>query len=1081
MVTNLPYITLKTAIGNFPFLIDTGANVNLINPRLAYQYKFAKPYNFEAYNISSANGKFNVSSAIDINFFLPAIDYTDRFILHNFHIFFHGIIGTGILNALGAKIDLENKTLMLQYNNQQVTMPLEFYTPQQNNTNIVGLMHNENNFVDEPSTNIETHNKFEQETTNELPYTFRTSHLSSTEKSKLLQVLQSNVSAFHSPDAKLTCSTVVECAINTTDDIPIHQKVYPYPAAYTDEVNKQINKLLRDGIIKPSRSAWTSPVWIVPKKTDASGEKKFRMVIDYRKLNEKTISDRYPMPEINYVIDQLKGQKFFTTLDLASGFHQIKMKDNDIEKTAFSINNGKFEFTRMPFGLKNGPAIFQRAIDDVLRDYIGKICYVYIDDVIIFGKTLEEALHNLDLVLKALNKANLKIQLDKSEFLHHEIEFLGYVISREGINPNFKKVEAVTNYPQPKTIKELRSFLGMTGYYRRFVRDFAKIAKPLTNLLRGETVTSNKKINLDDKENRCFEKLKQVLASSDVLIYPDFSKPFVLTTDASDFAIGAVLSQGEIGKDRPIHFASRTLSQSEEKYSVPEKEMLAIFWALKTFRNYLYGTKFKIFTDHQPLTFALSPKNTNAKLKNMKAYLEEHDYEIMYKPGKSNLVADALSRVVYTSSDSQHSTQEEEEGEEQEEEDNDDLYIVSTDAPLNGFRHQVIIKNSNKDDVTIEHPFPGYIRKTVYIKNINDFSLLQVLRTHFDPARLNGLLADENLIEKIQEIYKTHFGHNKLLRIRFTKKLLEDIQDENNQLDVIRKEHYRAHRGFQENKLQILRNFYFPKLNGKVCEFVRNCQLCHLNKYDRKPIHYPLQETPIPNAPFQIAHIDIMFIEKLQYLTYIDKFSKFAQAVLLQSRAAVDIVPAVKEVLQRYRLPETLVMDHEKSFMIGDLAVFYRENGITPYIVATGRSEMNGVVERFHSTLQEIYRITKAEYPEKSPEEIVNMSVIKYNSTIHSCTKFTPYEIIIPSSRSSEVIESVYSNLQKKQHKDLEYHNKNLAHRHIEENKDVYEKTRRRLKTVPRYKKITVKEVKNSTIITSDNRQVHKNDIKIRY
>ncbi|XP_058449160.1 uncharacterized protein LOC131429132 [Malaya genurostris] len=193
----------------------------------------------------------------------------------------------------------------------------------------------------------------------------------------------------------------------------IHQKVYPYPAAYADEVKKQINKLLEDGIVRPSRSAWTAPVWVVPKKPDASGEKKFRMVIDYRKVNEKTIPDKYPMPEIGYVLDQLKGQKYFTTLDLASGFHQIKMKEKDIEKTAFAINNGKYEFTRMPFGLKNAPAIFQRAIDDVLRDHIGKICYVYIDDVVVFGKTLDEHLENLKIVLETLSNANLKIQLDK--------------------------------------------------------------------------------------------------------------------------------------------------------------------------------------------------------------------------------------------------------------------------------------------------------------------------------------------------------------------------------------------------------------------------------------------------------------------------------------------------------------------------------------------------------------------------------------------------------------------------------------------------------------------------------------------
>lgn len=326
------------------------------------------------------------------------------------------------MNALNATIELGNKTLTLRKQTESLTIPILEYTHEI------------------PSSNS----------------LFRTSHLTPVENKKLQVVLVNNKEVFHEPNTKLTCSTNVECSINTTDDIPSHQKVYPYPAAYAGEVKKQIDKLLADGIIRPSRSAWTAPVWIVPKKTDASGEKKFRMVIDYRKINEKTVADRYPMPEISYVIDQLKGQAYFTTLDLASGFHRIRMRESDIEKTAFSINNGKYEFTRMPFVLKNAPAIFQRAIDDVLRDQIGKICYVYINDVIVFGKDLEEHLTNLNTVLKLLNEANLKIQLDKSEFLHSEIEFLGYIITSQGIKPNQKKIEVITKYPEPKTIKELR-------------------------------------------------------------------------------------------------------------------------------------------------------------------------------------------------------------------------------------------------------------------------------------------------------------------------------------------------------------------------------------------------------------------------------------------------------------------------------------------------------------------------------------------------------------------------------------------------------------------------------------------------
>lgn len=558
------------------------------------------------------------------------------------------------------------------------------------------------------------------------------------------------------------------------------------------------------------------------------------------------------------------------------------------------------------------------------------------------------------------------------------------------------------------------------------------------------------------------------MSSSDVLIYPDYSKPFILTTDASDFAIGAVLSQGEIGKDKPIHFASRTLSVTEEKYSVPEKEMLAIFWSLQVFRNYLYGAKFKILTDHQPLTFALSPKNTNAKLKRWKAYLEEHDYEIVYKPGKANVVADALSRIVCSMTGTQHSA-----------DNSDDLYIESTESPLNVFRHQVIIKKG-PDKVVTEHPFPGYTRITIDINDINDESLFQALKTHFNCSKINGLLTDEGIMGKIQEIYKKNFGQQKLLTIRFTQNMLEDVREEDEQWNIIRTEHNRAHRGAQENKLQIFRKYFFPKLAQKIGDFVTNCQTCHECKYDRNPIKFPIQETPIPKAPFEIAHIDIMFLENLHFLTYVDKFSKFAQITPIESRAAIDLTPAIKDILLKYKSPDTLVMDGEKSFMTGELVNFYNTHRITPYVTATGHSEMNGTVERFHSTLLEIYRITKNENPNLPVLDLIQLSIQKYNSSIHSSTKFTPLEIILPSARTPEIIEKVYRNLQQTQKNALGHHNKKKKHTPIEENSDAYETTRQRLKHKNRFRKVKISKVNKSTITTNDGRRVHKDDIKIR-
>lgn len=354
--------------------------------------------------------------------------------------------------------------------------------------------------------------------------------------------------------------------------------------------------------------------------------------------------------------------------------------------------------------------------------------------------------------------------------------------------------------------------------------------------------------------------------------------------------------------------------------------MLAIFWSLQVFRNYLYGAKFKVLTDHQPLAFALSPKNTNAKLKRWKAYLEEHDYETIYKSGKTYVVADALSRIVCSMTGTQHSA-----------DTSNDFYIISTEAPLNSFRHQVILKKG-PDKVIVTPPFPGYTRVAVSLSGINENSILQALKNHFDLSKVNGLLTDESLMGQIQETYKKHFGDNRLLKIRFSQMMLQDVKEEDDQWSVIRQENHRAHRGAEENKLQLLRKFYFPKISQKIKDFVTNCQICHENKYDRKPIKYPLQETHIPNAPLKIAHIDILFLENNHFLTYVDKFSKFAQIKPIDSRAAIDIVPAVKEILLKYNPPETLVMDGEKSFKSGDLVAFYNTHNIEPYVTATGRS-----------------------------------------------------------------------------------------------------------------------------------------------
>lgn len=352
--------------------------------------------------------------------------------------------------------------------------------------------------------------------------------------------------------------------------------------------------MLKNGIIRKSVSQWNAPLLIVPKKPDASEKQKLRVVIDFRKLNDLTVGDSFPLPNITDILDQLGNAKYFTTLDLALGYHQIEMKESDKCKTAFFTPYGHYEFNRMPFGLKNAPATFQRLMNAMLSGLQGIKCLVYLDDIVIFGASLMEHNKRLREVLKRLRENQLKLQPDKCEILRKEVTYLGQIITENGISPDPAKLEAVKHFSIPKKVKDIQAFIGLAEYYRKFIEGFSKIAKPLTKLTKkGEN------FEWTQEQQNIFETLKEKLTTAPVLKYPEF----IVTTDTSDYAIGAILSQGQIGQDRPIAYVSRVLSMAELNYSTTEKELLAIVWAVKHFRPYLYGTRFTIVTDHKSLVW----------------------------------------------------------------------------------------------------------------------------------------------------------------------------------------------------------------------------------------------------------------------------------------------------------------------------------------------------------------------------------------------------------------------------------------------------------------------------------------------
>ena len=464
-------------------------------------------------------------------------------------------------------------------------------------------------------------------------------HLNEEEKQHVSSIVQKYSDLFHLPGEPLKGTNAISHRIITTDEQPISTKQYRFPPIHKEEIDKQVSELLNKDIIKPSKSPYNSPLWIVPKKPDAQGNKQWRMVIDYRSLNEKTIGDAYPLPNINEILDQLGSAKYFSILDLASGFHQIPMHKEDSPKTAFSTPYGHYEFNRMPFGLKNAPATFQRLMDQILTGLQGTELFVYLDDVVIYARSLQEHLVKFKKLAGRLQKAGLQLQTNKCEFLCKEVSYLGHIISEDGVKPDPKKLDAVWKFPIPKTDKNVKQFLGLAGYYRRFIQGFSKIAKPLTELLKN-----NVKFHWSKEQQKSFDTLRMLLCCEPLLQYPDFSKTFVLTTDASGYAIGGILSQGPIGRDLPIAYTSRLLTKPEINYSTIEKELLAIVYSVAHFRPYIYGRKFYLVTDHKPLVWLHSVKDPTSRLVRWRLKLAEYEYEIVYKAGKTNVNADALSR-----------------------------------------------------------------------------------------------------------------------------------------------------------------------------------------------------------------------------------------------------------------------------------------------------------------------------------------------------------------------------------------------------------------------------------------------------
>ncbi|KAJ1688260.1 hypothetical protein LUZ63_019650 [Rhynchospora breviuscula] len=413
------------------------------------------------------------------------------------------------------------------------------------------------------------------------------------------------------------------------DSKPINLRPYRFSHFQKLEIESIIEELLHHSFIQPSTSSYASPVLLVKKKDGT-----WRLCVDYRQLNDQTIKNKYPIPIIDDLLDELKGATFFSKLDLRSGYHQIRMHLSDIEKIAFRTHDGLFEYTVMPFGLTNAPATFQSLMNSVFKPLLRKFVLVFFDDILVYSSDLASHLEHLQLTLKLLRDNQLYAKRSKCVFATNQVEYLGFIISNSGVSTDPKKIEAMQSWPVPKNIKGLRGFLGLTGYYRKFIKHYGLISKPLTDLLKKDSFVWT------PAAQQVFDQLKLVMTQAPVLALPDFSQSFTIETDACDLGIGAVLTQNK----RPIAYISKKLGIKSQSLSTYEKEFLALLTAVSKWRHYISTKSFVIRTDQISLKHLLEQKIHTAMQHKGLSKLLGLDYTIEYKKGCDNKVADALSR-----------------------------------------------------------------------------------------------------------------------------------------------------------------------------------------------------------------------------------------------------------------------------------------------------------------------------------------------------------------------------------------------------------------------------------------------------
>ena len=774
-------------------------------------------------------------------------------------------------------------------------------------------------------------------------------------------------------------TNVVRHTILTGDAAPVRERYRPVPPTLYKEMQSLLKGMLNTGVIRESSSPWAAPVVLVQKK-----EGSLRFCVDYRKLNSVTHKDAYPLPRIEEALTNLKKAQWYSTLDLAAGYWQVEVDEQDKEKTAFATPMGLYEFQRMPFGLCNGPATFQRLMHRCLGDLNLDTVLIYLDDVIVYSPTFEAHVQHLEEVFQRMRSFGLKLKPEKCALFQKQVRFLGHLVNAEGVRPDPEKTSAVQQWKTPSTVHQVRSFLGFVGYYRRFIGGFAKIARPLNTLLQNTAKYGKKKNAPIEWTSECqtaFDTLKQKLTQSPVLAFADFSLPFRLYTDASLAGLGAVLSQIQQGREYVIAYASRSLHPAEKNdsnYSAFKLELVALKWAItEKFRDFLWGAKFTVFTDHQPLLH-LKTARLRAVEQRWISQLENYDFDLRYRPGRENTNADALSRqemveevsvrvVTYRPPDngtSSHSMEQEVQDQEWGWRPQRWINLQSTDPNL--ARLRLLLSTGTKPPGQACKKEPAGVR--------------DLLQQWPRLSLLDGVLVRRMQDSNTQELYQ---------------QIVVPLSERQSVWGTL---HTSAgHLGTERTLYALRRRFYWPRMERCNQEWVAACERCSLRKA-RTEGRAPLVPI-VTSAPLEVLGMDFLTLSRpadmYKYLLVVtDLFSRFAWVIPTKDQTAQTVAQALWHgVIQPFSCPQRFLSDQGASFesrLIKELCQYY---GCVKSRTSSYHPQGNGTCERFNQTLMNLLGTLEKDKQDNWVESLPEL-VKAYNTTVHASTGFTPHYVV---------------------------------------------------------------------------------------